>query len=156
MRRFNKKSALIAVAGVVFAFSASGAAYAYWTATSTGSATGTAGTAVGVVITGTVVGSPYPGGNNVVTFTAANANTSPVKIGTVSDTAIDSNADACDALIADFSFADVVEDYLVPAGATAQALPVNGSLVYAYSPSVNQDACKNAVITLTLTATAAA
>jgi hypothetical protein len=45
--------------------------------------------------------------------------------------------------------ADVTENHQVPAEATAEALPNNGSLVFA-NTSVSQDACKGATLTLTL------
>ena len=53
---------------------------------------------------------------------------------------------------ADFTMADVTVSHQVPAGATAEALPTNGSLVFA-NTAVNQDACKDATLTLTLSYT---
>jgi hypothetical protein len=45
--------------------------------------------------------------------------------------------------------ADVTEAHEVPAGATVEPLPNNGSLVYA-NTAVSQDNCKGATLTLTL------
>ena len=44
---------------------------------------------------------------------------------------------------------DATENHLVPANATAEALPTNGTLNMADSGS-SQDNCKNATLTLTL------
>jgi hypothetical protein len=41
------------------------------------------------------------------------------------------------------------ENHQVPGNATVEPLPTNGSLVYAET-GVNQDACKSATLTLTL------
>jgi hypothetical protein len=65
----------------------------------------------------------------------------------VESIAADSGHASC--ATADFTMADVTENHQVPAGATADALPNNGSLVYA-NTAVNQDACKGATLTLTL------
>ncbi len=53
---------------------------------------------------------------------------------------------------ADFTMADVTENHQVPAEATTEVLPNNGSLVYA-NTSVSQDACKGATLTLTFSST---
>lgn len=155
MSRFSRKSKVIAAA-VLLTVSVSGVAFAYWTSTGSGSATGTNAAGTGTVtITGTVASGLAPGLSRTVSFTAANPATNAIKIGTISDTAIDSNIAGCDTLIADFSMADVVADQVIPAGATAEPITATGSLAYA-NTAVNQDACKGAVITLTLSATAAA
>jgi hypothetical protein len=48
--------------------------------------------------------------------------------------------------------ADVTESHQVPGNATAESLPTNGSLAYAET-GINQDACKGATLTLTLSST---
>lgn len=136
-----------------------GAAYAYWTATGSGSATATAGTTVGVTITGTVAGTIYPGGTFTVVLKGDNTNTTPIKIGTVSATAFTTDIPACNTLIADgtnvdFSMADVVENQTLAASTNNISLTNNGSLVFNNAATENQDACKGAVVTVTLTATA--
>jgi hypothetical protein len=157
MSRLSRKSKITAAVAIVIALFASGtAAYAYWTGTGSGSATATAAAGGSVTIAGTTATGLAPGTSKTVTFTATNATEAAIKIGTVSDTAIDSNLPACDAQIADFSMADVVADQIIPANTVNHPVTATGSLVYAYSPTVNQDACKGAVITLTLTATAGA
>jgi hypothetical protein len=159
-RRWVRRPA--AIAGVAGLLILSGtAAYAYWTTTGSGTATGTAGTTAAVTITGTVAGPIYPGGSFAVSFTATNPNATSVALGTVSATAFDSDIAGCDTLITDntftdFSMAAVVENSTVAANAVAAALPTNGSLVFGNSPTENQNACKGAVITITLSATAGA
>jgi hypothetical protein len=137
------------------------AAFAYWTSGGSGSATATAGTTATVTITGTVSGTIYPGGSFPVAFTATNPNNSAVKLGTISATAFDTNVNGCDTLIADatfvdFSMANVVANETVAANASNAAMTAAGSLVFGNSPTENQDACKGAVVTITLSATAAA
>jgi hypothetical protein len=137
------------------------AAYAYWTTTGTGTATATAGTTAAVTITGTVTGTIYPGGSFPVEFTVDNPNATTAAIGTVSATAFDSDIAGCDTLIAeptfvDFSMANVAQNFTISANANDEALPNDGSLVFGNSPLENQNACKGAVITITLSATAGA
>jgi hypothetical protein len=126
------------------------AAYAFWTGSGSGSGEGTVGAAGSVVLTGTVADGAAPGTAVAVSFTAANASSSPVQITTVhmASIAADGAHAACDT--DDLTMADVTESHEVPAGATVEALPVNGSLVYA-NTIVNQDGCKGATLTLTLT-----
>jgi hypothetical protein len=159
-RSLATKKAVIAFTSASLIAASGGAAYAYWTSTGSGSATATAGTTVPVAITGTVAGTIYPGGSFTVVLTANNTNTTPVKIGTVSVTGIDSDINACDTLIADttnvdFSMAGVAENQTLAASTNNIALTNNGSLVFNNAPE-NQDACKGAVLTLTLSATAGA
>jgi hypothetical protein len=102
-----------------------------------------------VTITGTVAPGIAPGTSKAVSFTAANSSSSPIYVTTVhlESVAADAGHASCDT--DDFTMADVTQNHQVPAGATANALPTNGSLVYA-NTAVNQDACKNATLTLTL------
>jgi hypothetical protein len=64
--------------------------------------------------------------------------------------AVDEDHEEC--VRTDFSMADVVQDATVPASATEQALPEDGTLKFANS-AVSQDACKGAALTLTLSST---
>jgi hypothetical protein len=135
--------ALLAVAGV---------AYAYWTGSGSGTGSGTVGTSGSVTLTGNVAPGLAPGTSKAVSFTAANSTSSPIYVTTVhlDSIAVDAGHAAC--VTADFTMADVTENHQVPAGATAEPLPTNGSLVMA-NTAVNQDACKNATLTLTLSST---
>lgn len=135
--------------GIVASIAVAGLAYGYWTGSGSGTGTGTAGTSGTAEITGTVAPGISPGTAEAVSFTGANPSDSPIQVSVISLVGVSPDAGhaACDT--ADFSMADVTEDHQVPAGATVEPLPVDGSLVYANTP-VNQDACKGATLTLTL------
>jgi hypothetical protein len=144
----SKRTLKVAVVTVALTAIA-GFAYAYWTGTGSGSGSGTAGTGSTAALIGTIAPGSAPGTSSAVSFTAANAADSPMQVGTVhlDGMTVDAGHAACET--ADFTMADVAEDHLVPADATAEALPVDGALVYA-NTAVDQDACKGATLTLAL------
>jgi hypothetical protein len=161
----SPRKVVVALVSAGLVAASGGAAYAYWTSGGSGTGTATAGTTVGVTITGTVTGSIYPGGTYTVVLKGNNTNTTTVKIGTVSATAFSvtggTDATACNALIADatvadFSMADVAENQTLAASTNNISLTNNGSLVFTNSATENQDACKGAALTITLSATAGA
>ena len=102
-----------------------------------------------MTLTGTVVPGSAPGTNEPVSFSVANPSESPIQVTTVHlvSVAADGAHAACET--GDFSMADVIEEHEVPAEATNEALPNDGSLVY-HNTAVSQDACKGATLTLTL------
>ena len=127
MEVLKNRKWLAALLGIVI-LAGAGAAAAFWS----GSGTGTG-----------------PGVTVPVTFKAANATTSPIRVASVHlvSVAVDAGHSAC--VTSDFTMPDVTQGFEVPAGATAAGLPTNGQLAYADS-AVSQDACKGATITLTL------
>jgi hypothetical protein len=129
-----------------------GAAVAYWTGAGSGSGTGTVNSGGTISLTGTVAAGLAPGLNKTVSLTASNATSSAIKVGTVhlDSVAVDAAHASCD--VSDFTMADVVEDQSIAAGASNAALTNSGSLAFA-NTAVNQDACKNATLTLTLSST---
>jgi hypothetical protein len=141
----QKKAA--AALGVVAALVITAVAVAYWTGGGSGSGSAAVGTNGSVVLTGTVTPGSAPGTAEPVSFTAANASGSPIQVTKIHlvSIAVDSEHVAC--VTADFTMADVTENHQVPAGATVEALPTNGSLVYA-NTAVSQDNCKGATLTL--------
>lgn len=145
----RNKTRTVAALGAVVAVAIAVAAVAYWTGGGSGTGSGTVGTVGSVTLTGTVTPGSAPGTAQPVSFTAGNPSESPIRVSTVHlvSVAADGAHAACET--ADFSMADVSEDHQVPAGATAEALPNDGSLVYA-NTAVSQDACKGATLTLTL------
>jgi hypothetical protein len=149
MRSLLRRKRLIAVLGAVGAVAVTAFAVAYWTGGGSGSGSAQVGTVASVTLTGAVTPGSAPGTAEPVTFTAANASASPIKVTKVHlvNITVDGGHAACET--ADFSMADVAEGHEVPAGATAEPLPNNGSLVYA-NTAVSQDACKGATLTLTL------
>jgi len=144
----NRKSVML-VFGAIALVAIAGSAFAYWTGSGSGSGAGTAGTSSTVTLVGTVGAGLAPGTSVPVTFTSGNADTSPIRVTTVhlDGISVDGGHAACET--DDLSMADVTQNHQVPAGATTEALPVNGSLVYA-NTAVNQDACQGATLTLTL------
>ena len=145
--RFTRKRRISL--GAVALVAIAGLAYAYWTGTGSGTGTGTAGTGGTVTITGTVAPGIAPGTNRAVSFTAANPSTSPIQVTTVHLESVAADAEHATCTTADFTMVDVTENHEVPAGATVEPLPTDGSLVYA-NTEVSQDACKGATLTLTL------
>lgn len=150
MNRFSKKMR-VAVGVVALTMVAAGA-YAYWTGGGTGSGTAQVGDVGAVTITATVAPDIAPGTSRAVSFTAANATTSPIYLTTVHLESVTADAGHASCETDDFTMADVTQGVQVLAGAAAQALPTGGSLVYA-NTAVNQDACKDAVLTLVLSST---
>jgi hypothetical protein len=144
-----RRKRLIVALGTMGAMAITVFAVAYWTGGGSGTGSADVGTASSVTLTGTVTPGSAPGTAEAVSFTAANASSSPIQVTKVHlvSLAVDSEHAACET--ADFSMADVTQSHQVPAEATAEALPNNGSLVYA-NTAVSQDACKGATLTLTL------
>lgn len=139
----------LAAAAAVVALVGSGVAYAYWTGGGTGAGSAAVGTSGTLTVTGTVEPGIAPGLTVPVTFTAANPSTASLRVGTVQVTAIEADAGHSACVTDDFSVADVVQDHPVPAGATAEPLPNDGTLSYV-NTAVDQDACKGATLSLTL------
>jgi hypothetical protein len=148
MSRFTKRQRVFALA-IVAVLVTAGGAVAYWTGAGSGSGTGTVGTNGSVVLTGSVASGIAPGTSEPVTFTAANAGTSPIQVSNVHLVSMTPDSGHADCLTGDFSMADVPQDQQVPAGATSESLANGGSLVYA-NTDISQDACKGATLTLTL------
>jgi hypothetical protein len=150
MRHLLKKRVLVIIA--VLALGVSGAAIAYWTQAGSGTGTGTVGTTGTVTLQGPVTAGIYPGGTAAVTLTASNSASAPVKIQTVSlvSVAVDAGHASCNT--ADFTMPTVTENTNLAGNAVAQALTANGVLSMA-NTAINQDACKGATLTLTLSST---
>lgn len=144
----NRKTA-IGLLGAVAAVVISAVAIAYWTGSGSGSGTGSVGTVGSVTLTGSVTPGSAPGTAVPVSFTAANATNSPIEVTKVHLVSITADSEHAACKTADFTMADVTQNHQVPAEATAEALPSEGSLVYA-NTSVSQDGCKGATLTLTL------
>ena len=157
MHRFKNKRVGLALAAVALSLVAASVAFGFWTGGGSGSGNATVGTSSSVTITATVPTGIAPGTSKAVSFTAANASTSPIYVTTVrldtlttfGTSGITVDSGHADCVTADFTMANITENHEVPAGATVEALPVNGSLVYA-NTAVNQDACKGATLTLHL------
>jgi hypothetical protein len=141
MRRFAKRQWILVAVGAVVAALAAVGAYAYWTASGTGSGTATVGTDSGVTIVVTDTGAAlYPGGSATVTFHVQNNSTSSaVMVGkVVQDGPVTGLPGGCSA--ADFSFGDVTLNESV--AASGNGANHTGTLSMANTAS-NQDACKS-------------
>ncbi len=149
MRKSQKRvMAALGIGAMVLA--AAGGAFAYWTQSGSGTAAGTAGTTGAIVVTGTIADGIFPGGSQLVSFTASNSGDSATLVNSVHLAGVSTSNAGCNA--ADFTMPDVVQNQSVAGGATVAVLPNRGTLSMA-NTGVNQDACKSAVITLTLSTT---
>ncbi len=149
MHKFLTHKRLTSV-GVVAVLALAGAASAYWTPTAGSSRRANVGTGRAATLTATVPESITPGSSEPVSFTAANAIDTKIYVATVHLVSVTPDVVHSGCTTADFSMPDVREGVELAAGATAQPLPSRGTLVYT-DTAVNQDACKGATLTLTLT-----
>jgi hypothetical protein len=135
--------AMLAVAAV-----AAVGAYAYWTTTGSGN-----GSALNASSNGTIVlhasfaPGLTPGASEAVSFTADNLNSSSLYVGTVSSVVSTSDA-GC--LPADFTVPPAIENQTIPANTSGVALGIDSTITFA-DTALNQDHCKGATVTLTLT-----
>jgi hypothetical protein len=148
MSNGNRRRVLAGFGGLL-ALAIAVAAVAYWTGGGSGTGTADVGTNGSVTLTGTVAPGSAPGISEPVSFTAANPSGSPIQVTKVHLVSVSADGAHAGCVTDDFSMADVIEDHEVPAEATNEALPNDGSLVYA-NTAVSQDECKNATLTLTL------
>jgi hypothetical protein len=141
----TKKRAL--VLGVVAALAVAGIAIAYWTTTGSGSGTGKVASSSGTIsLSGSITEELTPGSTSPVTFTASNSGSSDLNVGTVS-AVVSTDKVGCE--VSDFTIAPTTENQVIKAGASNVALATNGSITMA-DTAENQDACKGATVTLTL------
>ncbi|WP_091463905.1 hypothetical protein [Paenarthrobacter nitroguajacolicus] len=149
MRKLSKKSRITAaVAGVALVAVGGGAAYAYWTTTGSGSGEATNAPGGGTVtLHATFAGGLAPGNQVNVAYSADNATTSSTVVGALSAN-VTTNVEAC--LPAWFEVTAVTTNTLVAANSTGISVG-SGILKFNDSTTVNQDACKGAVVTVNVT-----
>lgn len=145
----NRRKRVLSALGGLTAVAVAVIAVAYWTGSGSGSGTGNVGTSGSVILTGTVTPGSAPGTSEPVSFTATNSSESPVQVTKVHLVSVTADSEHVACKTADFTMADVTQNHEVPAKATDDALPSEGSLVYA-NTAVSQDSCKGATLTLTL------
>jgi len=158
MRISRRKLAVIA--SVLGAMLVAGTAFAYWTASGSGTGSSSAASGLGTqTVNGAVAsGGLVPGGSKTVTFSATKT-ASDYHVGTVSLTSVTVDAThlaaGCDASW--FSMSPVSDNEIVLAGSGTQTLTSTGTLSMANAVDgstpplpVNQDACKGATLTLNL------
>jgi hypothetical protein len=148
--RKNSKRAAYVVATMVAVLLVSSIAYAYFSSTGTGSGTASVGTAANnISVTGSTSGTLYPGGSVSVSFTASNPATFKQKLSTIHLSGVTAPAGCTDTWF-HMSDVTVAAEGVLNAGANNVALTVTGSLSMDES-GTNQDACKNASLTLAFT-----
>ena len=149
MRKLSKKSRITAaVAGVALVAVGGGAAYAYWTTTGSGSGEATNAAGGGTVtLHATFDGGLAPGNQVAVAYTADNATTSSTVVGALSAN-VTTNVAGC--LPAWFEVTAVTSNSPVAANSTGTSVG-SGVLKFNDSTTVNQDACKGAVVTVNVT-----
>lgn len=149
MPKFNKKIAAVAVAAAVVVAGA-GTAFAYWTTTGSGTGSATNASSNGtIVLHASFDNGLTPGASEPVSYTADNAGTSSLYVGTITPTvSIDSAHATAGCLVGDFTIAPTASNTTVPANTSGMSVG-SGTLSFA-DTSVNQDGCQGAVITLTL------
>ena len=72
MPQYLRRKGTMAVASVLALLAVAGAAFAYFSSTGSGSASGTVGTSSNLTVNGTLSGSLYPGNGTPISFTAVN------------------------------------------------------------------------------------
>ena len=145
-RKFASKKK-IAIVTTALLLVGGGGAFAYWS--TTGAGTGSAANAGSngtIVLTATFAPGLTPGSERQVAFTGANAGTTDLQVGTITSV-VSTTPSTC--LATDFTIAPVLSNTTVEAGDTNVNLGT-GTLAFANS-AINQDACKSATVTLTLT-----
>jgi hypothetical protein len=149
MFKFGKKRVL--ALATVAALAVAGIAYAYWTTTGAGSGSADNASANGtLVLHASFAPGLTPGASEAVSFTADNKNTSSLQVGTVhSAVSIDKTHADLGCKASDFTVGDVIANQRIPAITDGVALP-SGSIAFADTAD-NQDGCKGATVTLTLT-----
>jgi hypothetical protein len=150
MKRLSKRTWVAIAIVLAIAFSAIGA-FAYWTTTGSGTGSATVAASNGTVtLHGSAPTDLFPGGSSTVTFTADNAGSSNLFVGTIHLAGVSADGGHASCVTSDFSMADVTSNTMVAAGASGAALTGTGTLNYA-NTGANQDACKGASLTLNLT-----
>ncbi len=147
-RKLIKNKRALTVLSAIAVLAVAGIAVAFWTASGSGSGTGAVASSNGeLTLHGTISEELNPGKTSPVTFTADNSGTSSLQVGTV-HAVVSTDKVGCE--VSDFTIADTVENQTIAAGASKVALTNDGSITMTDSAE-NQDACKGAEITLTLT-----
>jgi len=148
-RRFGKRAAALTVALVAMLIVGS-VAYAWFSSNGSGSGSASVGTAAdNITVTGTAAGALYPGGTTTVSFTASNPATFKQKLSTIHLSSVTAPV-GCTNTWFTMNDVSVAAEGVLNAGASNVALTATGTVTMAES-GTNQDACKNASLTLAFT-----
>jgi hypothetical protein len=151
-RKVISKKRNVGVLAVVAVLALAGMAIAYWTTSGEGSGSGSVASSNGkLTLAGTITESLTPGGSSTVKFTASNAGSSSLSVGTIhAVVSIDEAHTNAGCKASDFTIGDTVENQVIAAHATGVELAKEGSIAMA-DTSENQDACQGATVSLALT-----
>jgi hypothetical protein len=147
MRIITKKRVAAAAAAIVLAGGGM-AAYAYFTTTGSGTGSGSTGTSSALTIHGTVGSTLYPGTSATVSFTVDNPSPGHQYVTSIHLASITTDAGHSGCVLTDYTMADVAANQSVANG-NGIAITATGTL--AMADNGNQDACKNAPLTLNFT-----
>jgi hypothetical protein len=153
MKRITKRSSIIAVTAAATVLVTGGVAFAYWTTSGTGTAeaavAGDAGTLI-VEQSGTISGL-YPGGPaQDVSVIVTNDTDADLSFSDVTVAVTGTDDPGCTAL--DFAFDDTAYTGEVVEANTSTLAIVPKQIRMINRPTVNQDGCKNATVSLSLSA----
>jgi hypothetical protein len=146
----SRKAKIGAVATVAI-LAMAGAAFAYFTAGGGGTGSGTVGTSTDLVLVGTVEDLLYPGTESGVTFTVDNPSTGTQILTTIHLDGVTTSDVLC--LGTDFTMPDVAANQSLAAATDDIVVTTAGTMTMNAAPARNQDACKNATLTLDLSST---
>lgn len=153
MGRLNLKRKTVVVGGVAaLVIVGGGAAYAYWTNSGSGTGEAETGTNQTIVVnqTSTITGLAPGLPAQTLSGNFDNPNTSPVYVTSVTATVTGTDQTGCG--VSDYTIAGAAPvNAEVPAG-TGQGSWSGLTIQFNNKPAVNQDACKNAVVSIAYTA----
>jgi hypothetical protein len=144
----NRKRRMVAL-GAIGVVVAAGAAFAYFTASGSGTGSVSAGTSSAVTLHGTVATALYPGTNSTVNFTVDNPSGGSQRVHQIQLGSVTTDAGHSGCVMGDFTMPTVTVDQVFPSG-NGQAVTATGTLTMAET-GLNQDACQGAPLTLHLT-----
>ena len=147
MTFIKSKKALVLLATLVVAGIAAYGAVAYFTTTGSGTGSASVGTDTAVTLSGTADGTLYPGTSTVVHFKVSNSSAGVEHVASISLGGVTTDAAHSGCVTTDFTMAPVTVNQDFPSGSD-QSVTATGTLQMANNG--NQDACKNAPLTLNL------
>ena len=143
MRLRTKFAALAVTAGIAVTATA---AFGYWSTTGSGSGNATAASGNGTLaLTASFADGLAPGQSTTVTYHAVNASDTDLQVGTV-HAVVSTDKDGCDA--AWFAIGDVISNQVIAHQSDADL--TNTGTLFFNNNAADQNACKGAKVTLTL------
>jgi hypothetical protein len=151
MRIFKQRRKLT-VAAVIAMLAFAGAAFAYFTSTGSGTGDATVGSSSGITLAATIGTTLYPGTSSTVTFKLDNPSAGSERLGTIHLASVTVDASHTGCVVGDFTMPDVVANQTFANG-NAQTVTATGTVSMAAQPTISQDLCQGATVTLHVTST---